>query len=74
MVCMVFTNDEFFKVAIESWPEWYLNPGLLNSVQTLWPNELSDHEFNSHSANLVQLLQFHRLLSVTFYFGYLPSS
>ena len=23
---MVFTNDGFFEVAIESWPEWDLNP------------------------------------------------
>ena len=25
----------FFEVAIESWPEWDLNPQPLNSVQTL---------------------------------------
>ena len=32
---MVFTTAEFSEVAIESWPEWYLNPRPLNSVQKL---------------------------------------
>ena len=33
---MVFTTPEgLFEVAIENWPEWDLNPRLLNSVQTL---------------------------------------
>ena len=32
---MVFITDAFFDVAIESWPEWDLNPEPLNSVQTL---------------------------------------
>ena len=30
---MVFTTEGFFEVAIESWPEWDLNPRSLNSVQ-----------------------------------------
>ena len=38
---MVFITDGFFDVAIESWPEWDLNPDPLNSVhslkKTLWP-------------------------------------
>ena len=34
-IYMVFTTDGFFEVAIESWPEWGLNPQPLNSVQTL---------------------------------------
>ena len=46
---MIFTTERFFEVAIESWPEWDLNPQPLNSVQTLYPTELSRHEFNSHS-------------------------
>ena len=46
---MTFTTEGFFEVAIESWPEWDLNPQPLNSVQTLSPIELSGHEFNSHS-------------------------
>ena len=46
---MEFTIERFLEVAIESWPEWYLNPRPLNSVQTLYPSELSGHEFNSHS-------------------------
>ena len=33
---MVFITEGFFlEVAIESWPEWDLNPRPLNSVQTL---------------------------------------
>ena len=32
---MLFSTDRFFEVAIESWPEWNLNPRLMNSVQTL---------------------------------------
>ena len=31
---MCITTDGFFEVAIESWPEWDLNPQPLNSVQT----------------------------------------
>ena len=46
---MVFTIKGLFEVATESWPEWYLNPQQLNSVQTLKPAELSGHEFNLHS-------------------------
>ena len=30
---MVFITEGFFEVAIESWPEWDLNPRPLNSVQ-----------------------------------------
>ena len=32
---MVFTTEVFFEVAIESWPEWDLNPQLVNSIQML---------------------------------------
>ena len=32
---MVFTTEGLFKVAIESWPEWDLNPRRLFSFQTL---------------------------------------
>ena len=32
---MVFTTERFFEEAIESWPEWDLNPGPLNSIKTL---------------------------------------
>ena len=32
---MVFPTARFLEVAIESWPECYLNPRPLNSVQTL---------------------------------------
>ena len=46
---MVFITQAFFEVATESWPEWDLNQGPLNSVQTLSPTEVSGHEFNSHS-------------------------
>ena len=34
-IYMVFTTEGLFEVAIESWPEWDLNPRPLNSVQTL---------------------------------------
>ena len=30
---MVFTTEGFLEVAIESWPEWDLNPQPLNSIQ-----------------------------------------
>ena len=46
---MVFTTYGFSKIAKESWPEWDLNPGPINSVQRLSPTELSGHEFSSHS-------------------------
>ena len=32
---MVFTSEGLFEVAVESWPEWDLNPQLLNSIETL---------------------------------------
>ena len=35
LIHMVFTTEGFVEVAIESWPEWDLNPRTLNSVQTL---------------------------------------
>ena len=31
---MVFITDRFFEVAIESWPEWDLNPQPLKSICT----------------------------------------
>ena len=34
-IYMVFTTEGLFEVAIESWPEWDLNPRPLNSVQML---------------------------------------
>ena len=40
---MVFTTEGFFEVAIESWPEWNLNPRPLNSVH----NRLSHQAMNS---------------------------
>ena len=30
---MVFATDGFFEVAIESWPEWDLNPRPLNPLR-----------------------------------------
>ena len=32
---MVLTTEGFFEVAIESWPEWDLNPRPVNSIKTL---------------------------------------
>ena len=34
-VYIYITTERFFKVAIESGPEWDLNPGPLSSVYTL---------------------------------------
>ena len=34
-IYMVFTTEEFFEIATESWPEWDLKPRPLNSIQTL---------------------------------------
>ena len=66
---MVFTTEEFFEVAIESWPEWVLNPTPLNSIQTLQPTELSGHEFNWHSGpTFYGYSNFNRLFSVAFHF------
>ena len=69
----IYIFEVLFEVAIESWPEWDLNPRPLNSVQTLLPTELSDHEFNIQlalRANFAQLLQFHHFFSVQFHFSY----
>ena len=32
-IYVAFATEELFEVAIESWPEWDLNPQALNSVQ-----------------------------------------
>ena len=38
-ICIISLYDiitkRFFEVALESWPEWDLNPRPLNSAQTL---------------------------------------
>ena len=34
-IYIVFTTEGLLEVAIESWPDWDLNPRPLNSVQTL---------------------------------------
>ena len=72
---MVFTTEGLLEVAIESWPEWDLNPRPLNSVQTLQPTELSGHEFNSLSEpTLYSYSNFISLSSVHISFRSLPSS
>ena len=48
-VYLVFTTEVFLGVAAESWPDWNLNPGPLDSTQMLSPIELSGHEFDLHS-------------------------
>ena len=35
IIYLAFTTEGLFGIAIESWPEWDLNPRPLNSVQTL---------------------------------------
>ena len=66
---MVFTTEGFF----ERWPEWDLNPRSMNFVQTLWPTELSGHEFNSHSeltlysySNFIVCSVSHFILAIAF--------
>ena len=39
-IYMVFTTEGFFKIAIESWPEWDLNPQPQNSVIFILHNTL----------------------------------
>ena len=46
---MAFPTKGFVEVAIESGPDWNLNPEPPNSFQTLQPTKLSGHVFNSHS-------------------------
>ena len=62
---MVFTIVAFFEIAVESWPEWDLN-------DVRRSNRLRYHVMIqlTHRVNVVQLLQFHRLFSFRFYFGY----
>ena len=60
---MVFTIEGLFEVAIESWPEWALNP----TITEFRSDALTDWAIGRWAqlalrANLVQLLQFHRLL------------
>ena len=63
---MIFTTEGLFEVSIESWAEWDLNPRPLNSVQMLWPTELSGYEncFLSFIIFLISNCNFH--LSVLF--------
>ena len=69
---MVFTIEKFQELAIESYPEWDLNPKPWISVQTTGP---SGHDFNWHwKLTLVKLLQFHLLFSAYISFHLLPSS
>ena len=35
MVFTLFTTEGLFKAAIESWPQWDLNPQPLNSIHML---------------------------------------
>ena len=62
-IYMVFTIEGLFEVAIESWPEWALNP----TITEFRSDALTDWAIGRWAqlalrANLVQLLQFHRLL------------
>ena len=51
-IYMVCTTEGFFKVAIESWPEWDLNPQPLNSVRR--SNRLS-YQAMSSTCTQIQL-------------------
>ena len=48
VIYMVFTNERFLYIAIESYPERDLNPQQLNSVLMLLPTELSGLNYISH--------------------------
>ena len=48
VIYMVFTNEGFLEVAIESYPEWDLNPQQLNSVLMLLLTELLGLDYISH--------------------------
>ena len=40
---MVFTTEGFLEVAIESWPEWDLNPRPMNFVFFIYCNIVATH-------------------------------
>ena len=56
---MVFTTEELFEVAIESWPQWDLNPRPLNSVQTRYTC------YSKQKANIIQRFHYCLLQEVT---------
>ena len=63
---MVVTTEGFLEVALESWLDSALNLQPLNSIQTLYPTEVSGQEYNSlseptlHSySNLIPLFSIH---------------
>ena len=49
LIHMVYTTKVFLEVAIERYAQWILKPRSINSVQTLYPTELSAHELNQQS-------------------------
>ena len=66
-------TEGVFEVAVESWPEWDLNPRPLNTESL--SDALTDGAIRpwvqlALRANFVQVLQFHLLFSVLFHFGY----
>ena len=66
-------TEGVFEVAVESWPEWDLNPRPLNTESL--SDALTDGAMRpwvqlALRANFVQVLQFHLLFSVLFHFGY----
>ena len=70
---ILFATYGLFEVAIESWLEWDLSPRPLSSAQTLRSCNRRSYQAMSSTplrVNFVQALQFHRLFSVKFHFGY----
>ena len=65
-IYMVFITEGFFEVAIESWPDTTIE--FRSDALTDWA--IRPWVQLALRANFVQLLQFHRLFSVTFHFGY----
>ena len=68
LIHMIFTTEALFEVAIESWAEWDLNPRPLNSVQMLWPTELSGYKncFLSFIIFLITNCNFHLFFSFSY--------
>ena len=69
LIYMVFTTKGLFEVAIESWPEWDLNPHPLNNMRRTYPtrnevNKLMKTEF-IFSAFIFTSLIFHYLRSLS---------
>ena len=69
-MCMVFTTEGSFEAAIESWPEWDLNPRLLNYVYLHLYLYLSIHLFIYLSIYLFIYLSIHPSIHLSIYLSF----